>query len=176
MRLDHLLSREKREGRERGRKKDGSPDRRGEAQNAIPRSTQAERRGARCERTQEIEDGESSGIEVGRFGVERFRMERRRTVCAGSSRKGERVRERLTSGAKSSAEDSESSGSVRAKVGRRKRKRRSEARIGTLYRFEGPDDELGEASGVTSGGFSSAGRAPALQAGGQRFEPANLHQ
>ena len=25
-------------------------------------------------------------------------------------------------------------------------------------------------------GFSSAGRAPALQAGGQRFEPANLHQ
>ena len=24
-------------------------------------------------------------------------------------------------------------------------------------------------------GFSSAGRAPALQAGGQRFEPANLH-
>ena len=32
MRLDHLLSREKREGRERGRKKDGSPDRRGEAQ------------------------------------------------------------------------------------------------------------------------------------------------
>ena len=25
-------------------------------------------------------------------------------------------------------------------------------------------------------GFSSAGRAPALQAGGQRFDPANLHQ
>ena len=25
-------------------------------------------------------------------------------------------------------------------------------------------------------GISSAGRAPALQAGGQRFEPANLHQ
>ena len=24
-------------------------------------------------------------------------------------------------------------------------------------------------------GFSSAGRAPALQAGGQRFDPANLH-
>ena len=26
------------------------------------------------------------------------------------------------------------------------------------------------------GGYSSAGRAPALQAGGQRFDPANLHQ
>ena len=25
-------------------------------------------------------------------------------------------------------------------------------------------------------GCSSAGRAPALQAGGQRFDPANLHQ
>ena len=25
-------------------------------------------------------------------------------------------------------------------------------------------------------GFSSAGRAPALQAGGQRFDPVNLHQ
>ena len=25
-------------------------------------------------------------------------------------------------------------------------------------------------------GISSVGRAPALQAGGQRFEPANLHQ
>ena len=25
-------------------------------------------------------------------------------------------------------------------------------------------------------GFNSAGRAPALQAGGQRFDPANLHQ
>ena len=25
-------------------------------------------------------------------------------------------------------------------------------------------------------GVSSAGRAPALQAGGQRFDPANLHQ
>ena len=27
-----------------------------------------------------------------------------------------------------------------------------------------------------SWGFSSVGRAPALQAGGQRFDPANLHQ
>ena len=38
-----------------------------------------------------------------------------------------------------------------------------------LYRFQGS---------VTSEdlwGFSSVGRAPALQAGGQRFDPANLH-
>ena len=28
---------------------------------------------------------------------------------------------------------------------------------------------------ATTWGFSSAGRAPALQAGGQRFDPANLH-
>ena len=31
-------------------------------------------------------------------------------------------------------------------------------------------------SKAISWGFSSAGRAPALQAGGQRFDPANLHQ
>jgi hypothetical protein len=29
---------------------------------------------------------------------------------------------------------------------------------------------------ATPGGFSSAGRAPALQAGGRRFDPVNLHQ
>ena len=29
---------------------------------------------------------------------------------------------------------------------------------------------------IFSRGFSSAGRAPALHAGGQRFEPAKLHQ
>ena len=29
---------------------------------------------------------------------------------------------------------------------------------------------------MESWGFSSAGRAPALQAGGQRFDPVNLHQ
>jgi hypothetical protein len=28
---------------------------------------------------------------------------------------------------------------------------------------------------IIFGGFSSAGRAPALQAGGQRFEPVKLH-
>ena len=37
-----------------------------------------------------------------------------------------------------------------------------------LYRFQGSLKEIW--------GFSSAGRAPALQAGGQRFDPANLHQ
>ena len=31
-------------------------------------------------------------------------------------------------------------------------------------------------STIESGGISSAGRAPALQAGGQRFDPAILHQ
>ena len=31
-------------------------------------------------------------------------------------------------------------------------------------------------STLESGGISSAGRAPALQAGGQRFDPAILHQ
>ena len=31
-------------------------------------------------------------------------------------------------------------------------------------------------STLKSGGISSAGRAPALQAGGQRFDPAILHQ
>ena len=38
----------------------------------------------------------------------------------------------------------------------------------SLYHFQGSQN--GE-----PWGFSSAGRAPALQAGGQRFDPANLH-
>ena len=33
----------------------------------------------------------------------------------------------------------------------------------------------GSPVGPAAWGFSSVGRAPALQAGGQRFEPANLH-
>ena len=44
----------------------------------------------------------------------------------------------------------------------------------TLFNLEGtraPSGEDGEERG-----YSSAGRAPALQAGGQRFEPAYLHQ
>ena len=41
----------------------------------------------------------------------------------------------------------------------------------------GLPDPDGLLSGVCDGwGCSSAGRAPALQAGGQRFDPAQLHQ
>ena len=44
----------------------------------------------------------------------------------------------------------------------------------TLFNLEGIRPKGGGEPGEW--GFSSAGRAPALQAGGQRFEPANLHQ
>ena len=37
----------------------------------------------------------------------------------------------------------------------------------SLFNFQGPARDIR--------GYSSAGRAPALQAGGQRFDPANLH-
>ena len=37
----------------------------------------------------------------------------------------------------------------------------------SLFNFQGPAREIR--------GYSSAGRAPALQAGGQRFDPAYLH-
>ena len=40
-----------------------------------------------------------------------------------------------------------------------------------LYRFQGSWNFILK----IMWGFSSAGRAPALQAGGQRFDPANLH-
>ena len=42
-----------------------------------------------------------------------------------------------------------------------------------LFNFEGP--EKGN-SRKEIRGYSSAGRAPALQAGGQRFDPVYLHQ
>ena len=48
-----------------------------------------------------------------------------------------------------------------------------------LFNFEGPDWNLMEKEREhlsESWGCSSAGRAPALQAGGQRFDPAYLHQ
>ena len=38
----------------------------------------------------------------------------------------------------------------------------------SLFNFQGPARDIW--------GYSSAGRAPALQAGGQRFDPAYLHQ
>ena len=37
-------------------------------------------------------------------------------------------------------------------------------------------EEPARDAGETAWGCSSVGRAPALQAGGQRFEPAHLHQ
>ena len=44
----------------------------------------------------------------------------------------------------------------------------------TLFNLEGTRPKGGRSPEIW--GFSSAGRAPALQAGGQRFDPANLHQ
>ena len=45
----------------------------------------------------------------------------------------------------------------------------------SLYRFQGLPWRSGFSALQLVWGFSSVGRAPALQAGGQRFEPANLH-
>ena len=42
--------------------------------------------------------------------------------------------------------------------------------------FREPHGNGVKEAGFDERGFSSAGRAPALQAGGQRFDPANLHQ
>ena len=58
--------------------------------------------------------------------------------------------------------------------------------FGSLFNFEGPhefaggklEEPLGEGMGhlvKRIWGCSSAGRAPALQAGGHRFEPVHLH-
>ena len=46
----------------------------------------------------------------------------------------------------------------------------------TLFNLEGAERDVPTNGEETIWGFSSAGRAPALQAGGQRFDPANLHQ
>ena len=43
----------------------------------------------------------------------------------------------------------------------------------SLFNFEGPKKRV---FSPEIWGYSSAGRAPALQAGGQRFDPAYLHQ
>ena len=45
----------------------------------------------------------------------------------------------------------------------------------SLFNLEGAGDEVCGRAKI-AWGYSSAGRAPALQAGGQRFDPANLHQ
>ena len=46
-------------------------------------------------------------------------------------------------------------------------------RLEVLFNFEGPEKDF-QKEGIW--GYSSAGRAPALQAGGLRFDPAYLHQ
>ena len=46
-----------------------------------------------------------------------------------------------------------------------------------LFNFEGPEGTSKEAKPYARAwGCSSAGRAPALQAGGQEFDPPHLHQ
>ena len=45
----------------------------------------------------------------------------------------------------------------------------------TLFNLEGTQQST-EMYGIGKWGYSSAGRAPALQAGGQRFDPVYLHQ
>ena len=47
-----------------------------------------------------------------------------------------------------------------------------------LFNFEGPEKEPQKSVAETpeAWGYSLAGRAPALQAGGQEFEPPYLHQ
>ena len=44
-------------------------------------------------------------------------------------------------------------------------------KVFTLFNLEGTDEEIRE----PLWGVSSAGRAPALQAGGHRFDPGTLH-
>ena len=47
--------------------------------------------------------------------------------------------------------------------------------LNALFNLEGTEKNVPKKV-MDIWGFSSAGRAPALQAGGQRFDPANLHQ
>ena len=48
--------------------------------------------------------------------------------------------------------------------------------ICALFNLEGTGKNVPKNGESPKWGVSSAGRAPALQAGGQRFDPANLHQ
>ena len=48
--------------------------------------------------------------------------------------------------------------------------------VDALFNLEGTENNVLCKMVKNIWGFSSAGRAPALQAGGQRFDPANLHQ
>ena len=53
------------------------------------------------------------------------------------------------------------------------RARRASAAEGSLFNLEGAGDEV--CGKKIAWGYSSAGRAPALQAGGRRFDPDYLH-
>jgi hypothetical protein len=46
----------------------------------------------------------------------------------------------------------------------------------TVNDKERRDEEKSSIPSSRTWGFSSSGRAPALQAGGERFDPVNLHQ
>ena len=55
-----------------------------------------------------------------------------------------------------------------------RRARRESAAEESLFNLEGAGDE--DCEKKIAWGYSSAGRAPALQAGGRRFDPDYLHQ
>ena len=55
-----------------------------------------------------------------------------------------------------------------------RRARRESAAEESLFNLEGAGDE--DCEKKIARGYSSAGRAPALQAGGRRFDPDYLHQ
>ena len=55
-----------------------------------------------------------------------------------------------------------------------RRARREGAAEESLFNLEGAGDE--DCEKKIARGYSSAGRAPALQAGGRRFDPDYLHQ
>ena len=46
----------------------------------------------------------------------------------------------------------------------------------TLFNLEGTEECVPKQLRIPKWGVSSAGRAPALQAGGHRFDPGTLHQ
>ena len=66
------------------------------------------------------------------------------------------------------AEEKKRDGSLEAPVAQR-----IDCQLPSLYRLQGPLKRVGP---MPVWGYSSVGRAPALQAGGHRFEPGYLHQ
>ena len=72
------------------------------------------------------------------------------------------------------AEEKEPKGSKRGtKVPKAPVAQRIDCQLPSLYRLQGPLKRVGP---MPVWGYSSVGRAPALQAGGHRFEPGYLHQ